>query len=203
MHDHNHNHEHAHGHPIPMDRASHLMNPQRLETTISEEDLARLLALRGDEDVVDLGSGVGFYTDRIAALTTGIVYALDVQPEMHDLYRSRGVPGNVRLVVGDVKRLDLPAASLDVACSIATWHETDGVVDLAGLARALRPRGRLVIVDWRKEPDSTEDGPPLEIRFTKEEVAASLEPHFRVVSTEDLGANMLVVVAVRSSVPGG
>jgi hypothetical protein len=86
---------------------------------------------------------------------------------------------------------------VDVACSIATWHETDGVVDLGGLARALRPGGRLVIVDWRKEPDSTEGGPPLDIRFSKEEVAGSLGPHFRVVSAEDQGPNMLVVVAVR------
>ena len=66
------------------------MDPSRLETQLSEHDLARLLALRGDEDVVDLGSGAGFYTDRIAALTTGTVYALDIQPEMHEFYRSRG-----------------------------------------------------------------------------------------------------------------
>ena len=192
-------HDHA---PFSPDRAQRLTDPLRLDTQLSEQDLARLLALRGDEDVVELGSGAGFYTDRIAALTTGTVYALDFQPEMHEYYRSRGLPANVRLVSGDVTGLELPAASLDVACSISTWHETDGVIDLTGLARALRPGGRLVIVDWRKEPDSAENGPPLDMRFNKEEAAASLTPHFRAASAEDLGRFMFAVVATRVDLPG-
>lgn len=192
-------HQHA---PLPPHRAARLTDPHRLETQLSEQDLARLLALRGDEDIVDLGSGVGFYTDRIAALTTGIVYALDFQPEMHEFYRSRGVPANVRLVHGDLTHLEFPAASLDVACSVAVWHETPGVMDLVGLARALRPDGRLVIVDWRKEPDGLDDGPPLDIRFDKEEVVGSLAPYFRAVSAEDLGREMFAVVAVRVDLPG-
>ena len=187
---------------ISPDRARRLMDPRRLDTQLSEPDLARLLGLRGDEDVVDLGSGAGFYTDRIAALTTGIVYALDIQPEMHEFYRSRGLPANVRLVTGDVTGLEFPAASLDVACSISTWHESGGVIDLAGLARALGPRGRLVIVDWRKEPDSAESGPPLDIRFSKEEVVASLAPYFRALSAEDLGRFMFAVVATRVDLLG-
>ena len=101
------NHDHHH---ISPDHAQRLLDPSRLETQLGEDDLVRLLALRGDEDVIELGSGPGFYTDRIAALTTGTVYALDIQPEMLDFYRSRGVPDNVRLVLGDVTRLDLPAS---------------------------------------------------------------------------------------------
>lgn len=178
------------------------MDPSRLETQLSEHDLTRLLALRGGEDVVELGSGAGFYTDRLAALTTGTVYALDIQPEMHEFYRSRGLPANVRLVLGDVTRLELPQASLDVACSISTWHESGGVIDFEGLARALRPGGRLVIVDWRKDADNLEHGPPIDIRFSKEEVASSLGPRFRALSTEDLGQFMFAVVAVRADQRG-
>jgi SAM-dependent methyltransferase len=187
----------AHQHHISPDRAQRLLDPGRLETQLNEHELVRLLALRGDEDVIELGSGPGFYTDRIAALTTGIVYALDIQPEMLEFYRSRGTPDNVRLVPGDVTQLDLPAASLDVACSISTWHESGGVIDLAGLARALRPGGRLVVVDWRKDVGALENGPPLEIRFDKEEVAAVLSPLFRPLSVENLGQFMFAVVAAR------
>ena len=188
----------AHQHPISPSHAQRLLDPSRLETQLGEHDLVRLLALRGDEDVIELGSGPGFYTDRIAALTTGIVYALDIQPEMLEFYRARGTPDNVRLVLGDVANLDLPAAGLDVACSISTWHESGGSVDLAGLARALRPGGRLVIVDWRKDVGALEKGPPLEIRFDKEEVTAALSPHFLPVSAENLGQFMFAVVAVRA-----
>ena len=100
--DHDHGHRHAGDTPHRLQR---LNDPRRLETQVSEHDLARLLALRGDEDVLDLGSGTGFYTDRIAALTTGTVYAVELQPEMNDHYRERGVPANVRLVHGDITAL--------------------------------------------------------------------------------------------------
>jgi SAM-dependent methyltransferase len=195
---HSHGHDHDHDHRISPERAQRLLDPSRLETQLGEDDLARLLALRGDEDVIELGSGPGFYTDRIAALTTGTVYALDIEPVMFEVYRAKGVPDNVRLVLGDVTRLDLPAASVDVACSISTWHESGGVIDLAGLARALRAGGRLVIVDWRRGTDSLEHGPPMDIRFDKEEVVASLAPYFRPLQVEDLGRFMFAVVAARA-----
>ncbi len=173
------------------------MDPNRLETQLSEAHLARLLALHGDEDVIELGSGAGFYTDRIAAMTSGTVYALDLQPQMHEFYRSRGLPGNVRLIVGNVTDLgDLPPASLDVACSISTWHESGGVIDLPGLARALRPQGRLVVVDWRRN-DLSGSGPPLSTRFSKEDVAEYVAPCFRVTSSEDLGEHMFALVGVK------
>jgi len=196
---HPHGNEHGggdHGH-ISAGHAARLMDPERLLTQLSEPELARLLALRGDEDVIELGSGAGFYTDRIAALTTGRVTGLDIQHGMHDFYRARGLPPNVRLILGDVTQLDLPAGSLDVAVSISTWHESDGVIDLAGLARALRAGGRLVVVDWRRNAAAAEHGPPVEMRFVKEQVIASLTPHFRLLTSEDLGQNMFAVVAVR------
>lgn len=183
------------------DRAHRLDDPRRLETQLSEADLARLLALRGDEDLIDLGSGTGFYTDRMAALTTGTVYAVELQPEMHEQHRARGVPANVRLVPGDITDLAAVAVEptgVDVACTIATWHEIRGRLDLAGLAKILRPEGRLVVVDWRKDPASWDSGPPADIRFTKEEVVASLRHYFPDAHAEDLGNFMFAVVARRS-----
>ncbi len=187
-------HDHVHFQP---QWGRRLNNPRRLETQLSDQDLARLLALRGDEDLIDLGSGTGFYTDRMAALTTGIVYAVELQPEMSDLYRERGVPTNVRLIPGDVTCLSLAPASADVACCIATYHETEGRLDLQGLARILRPRGRLIVIDWRKDPESWESGPPEGIRYGKEEVARSFSPYFKATLAQNLGRFMFVVAADR------
>jgi ubiquinone/menaquinone biosynthesis C-methylase UbiE len=194
MHDHEQRDDHR---PISLHRAHRLNDERRLVDQVSEHDLARLLALRGDEDVADLGSGTGFYTDRIAALTTGTVYAVDLQPEMNDAYRERGVPGNVRLVLGDITGLSLEPESVDVACTIATWHETGGKVDLPGLVRILRPRGRLVVIDWRQDPESWESGPPADLRFSKEEVAQSLAPFFAAIEAENLGRFMFAVIGAR------
>jgi SAM-dependent methyltransferase len=184
------------GHIQPT-HAHRLNDPRRLETQLSEQDLARLLALRGDEDLVDLGCGTGFYTDRMAALTGGLVYGVELQPEMIELYRQRGLPANVRLVQGDVTNLGLTPGSADVACCISTFHETGGHLDLPGLHRILRPGGRLVIVDWRSDPESWESGPPGEVRFGKQEVAEGLEPYFASQLVEDLGRFMFAIVARR------
>lgn len=187
--------------PRHPDRARRLTDPRRLETQLSEHALARLLALAGHEDLVDLGSGPGFYTDRMAALTSGTVYALELVPELQDHHRARGVPANVRLVLGDMTRLDLAPESVDVAVSIATWHETGGIIDLAGVVSALRPGGRLLVVDWRRDAESWNDGPPADQRFSKEEVAAAMAPGFAVTHSENLGPNMFAVVAERRERP--
>ena len=193
------------GHDAPSPaRLQRLNDVGRLQNQVSEAELARLLALRGDEDVIDLGSGTGFYTDRIAALTAGQVYAVELLPEMNDHHRERGVPVNVRLVLGDITALPLgPAtggstlepASADVACTIATWHEIQGRLDLPGVAKILRPQGRLVVIDWRRDAESWESGPPMDQRYSDAEVAESLAPYFTVTSVENVGRFMFAVTA--------
>jgi SAM-dependent methyltransferase len=170
---------------FPKHHASRLNDTRRLHDQVSEQDLARLLDLRGSEDVADLGSGTGFYTE--------------IQPELSSAYRERGVPTNVRLVLGDMTALSLPPASVDVACTIATWHEIGGRLDLPGLLEILRPQGKLIVIDWRRDPDSWESGPPADLRSTKEEVVTALAPYFAEASAENLGRFMLAVVAKREA----
>ena len=128
-------------------------------------------------------------------MTSGTVYAVELQQEIADMYRTRGVPENVKLVQGDITHLSLPAGCADVAISIATYHEVGGKLDLPGLAEALRPGGRLVIVDWRSDPESWEGGPPAEVRSSKEETAANLAPYFAATQRENLGRFMFAVAA--------
>lgn len=113
---------------MDMERLFHPGGAKRLDdaerlTFLSEETLVSLLALSGSEDIVDVGSGTGFYTNRLAAHTTGTVWAVEVQPEMMERHISRGVPYNVRLVLADARLLPLPQASVDRAVSIYTYHE--------------------------------------------------------------------------------
>jgi len=181
------------------DRARRLNETGRLETQVSKESLSRLLDLRGSEDVADLGSGTGFYTDIVAGLTSGLVYAVEFQTEMIDAYRKRGLPWNVSLVPGDIRRLPLLEDSIDAAYSIAVYHETRGDLGLPSLLPALRSPGRLVIIDWRSDPETWESGPPTRLRFDKEDVAASLRPFFQTVTAENVGRFMFAVVAYGKS----
>ncbi|MHB0980832.1 MAG: phosphatase PAP2 family protein [Thermoleophilia bacterium] len=175
-------------------RAAVLEDERRLQL-LSEESLARLLRLEGDEDVADLGSGTGFYSDRIARLTRGTVYAVEMQLEMQEMHRAKDLPGNVELVLADLDELPLADDSIDRAFSVNTFHESHGPEGLERLARALRPGGLFVIVDWRRAEEAAEFGPPLAHRLETAQVRDLLAPWFDVLEEEVVSVPLFAVVA--------
>lgn len=185
---------HVDGKIFPHHRAAVLDDENRL-LLLSEDDLRRLLSLEGSEDVADLGSGSGFYTNRVAAWTSGRVYAVELQSEMQDIHKRNGVPANVETVLASADELPLKAASIDRAMSINTFHEAHAPEGLRRLAEALRTDGLFVIVDWRRSPDAAEHGPPLKNRMSVDEVREALAPWFEVVSHEMVSPPFFAVVA--------
>ena len=113
----------------------------------STEELLSLLAPAPGEELADLGSGTGFYTDPIAERVAK-VHAVDVQPVMHDMYDEKGIPGNVQPVTAAVADLPFEDGALDGIFSTMTYHEFSGEEAMAEIERVLRPGGRIVVVDW-------------------------------------------------------
>lgn len=175
-------------------KAAVLDDAGRLEW-LSEETMARLLRLDGHEDVADLGSGSGFWANRVAAWTTGRLYAIELQQEMLDIHRRNGVPQNVELILADAGVLPLAEGSIDRAFSVNTFHESHGSKGLELLDRALRSGGLFVIVDWRRDPEAAVQGPPLEHRLSEAEVRAALDPWFEVIEEELVSVPFFAVVA--------
>ncbi|MHC3438899.1 class I SAM-dependent methyltransferase [Natrialbaceae archaeon A-gly3] len=149
-------------HTFPIDRADALEDPARYRFC-SREELLSMLDLDAEAVVADLGSGTGFYTDDIAPFAE-TVYAVDVQEEMHDIYREKGVPEPVEFVTAEVSSLPFAEDHLDGAFSVMTHHEYASGETFAELARVLRPGGRLVTVDWSAD-GAGEDGPSTDERF--------------------------------------
>jgi ubiquinone/menaquinone biosynthesis C-methylase UbiE len=147
-------------HTFDSDRAADLEDAAVRYRYCSREELHALLAPHSGMVVADLGSGTGFYTDDIAPHVDR-VYAVDVQAEMHDRYREKGVPEGVELVAADAADLPVADDALDAAVSTMTFHEFADPDALAEVARVLRPGGRLVTVDWDRN-GAGEDGPPRE-----------------------------------------
>jgi protein-L-isoaspartate O-methyltransferase len=139
--------------------ADWLTRPER----IAEEQPDRMLAaihLAPGMSVADIGAGVGYHALRIAPIVgpTGRVYATDIQPEMLTMLRKetaqRGVVNIVPVLSGDVTT-GLPAASIDVALMVDVYHELGQPERfLAALKEALKPGGRLVLVEFRGEDPS-------------------------------------------------
>lgn len=137
----------------------------------SREELLAALSPAGDV-VVDVGSGTGFYTDDVAAAADR-VYAVDVQEEMHDMYREKGVPDDVELVTAGADDLPLPDGEADAVFSTMTYHEYHSPGALAEVRRVLSPGGRFVNVDWSAD-GTGEAGPPTDQRYGPDDVREHL-----------------------------
>lgn len=149
-------------HTYPVERAPGLEEPSRYRY-LSREELLSALDLAGDEQVVDLGSGTGFYTDDVAPFAER-VHAVDLQAEMHELYREKGLPANVTPVTADVADLPFEDGECDAAVTTMTYHEFHSEAALAEVRRVLGPGGRFVVVDW-SAAGSGEEGPPTGERY--------------------------------------
>jgi len=130
---------------------------ERLERQAEERpDLVlAALELKPGMTVADIGAGSGFYSWRMGMRVgeKGTVYALDIQPEMIEVLKKQMVErgaSNVKAVLGTTTDPHLPAASLDLALMVDVYHELEFPYEmLAAIARALKPGGRLVLVEYR------------------------------------------------------
>jgi len=124
--------------------------------------------------VADIGAGSGWFTIRLARRVgpQGLVYAEDVQPEMINAITRRvqreGLT-NVRAVRGQNSDPRLPPGSLDAVLVVDAYHEVeDRGTMLANLARALKPQGRIGVIDFKL--DGTGPGPAPDERVSPDVV---------------------------------
>ncbi len=139
--------------------------------------------------VADIGAGSGWFTIRLARRVgpQGLVYAEDVQPEMINAITRRvqreGLT-NVRAVRGQNSDPRLPPGSLDAILVVDAYHEVeDRVTMLKNLARALKPQGRIGVVDFKL--DGTGPGPSPDERVSPDVVVKdAAKAGLRLVSQE-------------------
>ncbi len=119
--------------------------------------ILELLALEGDETVVDSGCGSGYYTLPLAKqLPTGLVEAVDLSNAMlkvlgKRLKRSRLID-RVNITKGDCEALPLGDGTAHAGIIIAALHHLDHPHKaIEELYRVLQPGGRVVAVDWNPE----------------------------------------------------
>lgn len=133
-----------------------LERPER-ETEERPDLLTPALNVQPGQVVADLGAGSGYHTWRLAKAVgpAGRVYAVDIQLEMLDALRQRMAARqvtNVVTVLGTVEDPKLPDTALDLVLLVDVYHEFSHPREmLAGVRRALKPGGRIVLVEFRAE----------------------------------------------------
>jgi ubiquinone/menaquinone biosynthesis C-methylase UbiE len=148
------------GRPIARTMSFHGADWLVRESRIQEEQPERMLdalGLRPGDVVADIGAGVGYTSERIARRVgpTGKVLATDIQPEMLAMLKQRMKAGNVTNVVPILcTQTDtrLPEGQVDLAIMVDVYHECSRPdLVLRGIHKALKPGGRLVLVEFRGE----------------------------------------------------
>jgi predicted methyltransferase len=178
--------------------ASWLDRASRVQEEAPEQALA-LIGLRPGMVVADVGAGSGYMTTRIARLVgpTGRVYAEDIQPAMLRIVQEKAKAEqltNIALVLGTDVDAMLPAASVDLALLVDVYHEFQHPQEmLRSVHRSLRPDGRLVLVEYRKEDPTIPIAPThrMSVADAKAEVEAEGFTFDRTV--EDLPRQHIIV----------
>ena len=164
--------------PICAD-AGWLTRPDR-DTTEQPERVLDALHIRPGSTVADVGAGVGYFTWRLAKRVgpAGKVIAVDVQQKMLDLMaeevKKRNIT-NVEMVLGGVRDPRLPDGAVDLALLVDVYHElSEPEVIMSHIRQSLKPDGRLVLVEYRKEDPSI---PILPLhKMSVEDVRSEIEP---------------------------
>ena len=134
------------------------------------DEIVAALNLTGDETVLDLGAGSGYFTFRFArALPRGLVLATDTEPEMvrhiHHQVLAEGLD-NVRVEFVQPGDPAVPAAT-DLVFICDVLHHVPAPGDwLRKIAEQLRPGARLVLIEFR-EGDLPE-GPPESMKISRQ-----------------------------------
>ena len=185
--------------------AAWLDRPEREESERPEEVLDAL-GIQPGMVVADIGAGTGYFALRLARRVgkQGKVIATDVQPEMiatlHGRASAAGLDNvDVRVVTDtDAK---LPAAQVDLALLVDVYHELgDPAATMKQVRTALKPTGRLVLVEYRGEDPAV----PIraEHKMTLAQVRRELEPMgFRFVESMEFLPVQRIIVFVRDDAP--
>jgi ubiquinone/menaquinone biosynthesis C-methylase UbiE len=172
--------------------AEWLERPEREEEERTDL-LVETLDLKPGLAVADVGAGSGYFSWRMAKRvgSEGAVYAVEIQQEFLDLLmanmKKRRVDEIVKPVLGTVQDPKLPPSALDLVLLVDVYHEFDYPYEMTqAMARALKPGGRLVFVEYRGEDPSVPIKPLHKMTVAQVKKEMSVHPALkfdRVIAT--------------------
>ncbi|QDS86354.1 Demethylmenaquinone methyltransferase [Rosistilla ulvae] len=120
-------------------------------------------AIQPGERIADVGAGTGFYSQLFAKTTgwDGWVYSVDIAPNFLQHIASRATADgieNLTPVLGTDVSIRLPSESVDLVFICDTYHHFEKPMQsLASIYRALKPGGRLVLIDFDRIPGKSRE----------------------------------------------
>lgn len=128
------------------------------EVYAARDAVLQACRVKAGERIADVGAGTGFYSQLFAkrAGLGGWVYSVDISPKFLQhiaKQASRDQVENLTPVLGTDTSIRLPLESVDLVFICDTYHHfEEPSAMLASIRRALRPGGRLVLIDFERIP---------------------------------------------------
>lgn len=149
--------------------------------------------IRPGMDIADIGAGTGFFTRLFApkVVPGGTVYAIDISKSFIDnilrTCQEQGI-SNVKGIVNTHTDIGLPANSIDLAFITDTYHHFEYPQQtLASVHQALRKDGRVIIIDFRRDPRTSSNWVMQHVRGDKQQVIQELqEAGFKLLEDKPL-----------------
>ena len=148
-----------------------LEDPQR-DAWQKPHEVVMALDLKPTETVADIGAGSGYFTRRFA-MHAAKVYAVDIDAKLLET-AMKDAPKNVEAVLAAPDDPKLPPASVDMIffCDVL-HHIANRPACYPKLAKALKPGGRIVVIDFYKKPLPL--GPPESMKISEDEMIAEMQ----------------------------
>ncbi|MCY0861280.1 MAG: class I SAM-dependent methyltransferase [Metallosphaera prunae] len=140
-----------------------LLDPERKKFEDPEKFIPSLL--HGNEVVVDMGCGPGYYCPVLEEYSLKL-YCIDLSKEALDIAKTRVKKSSTVFLNEPSEHTSLPPSSVDVVVFSSSFHDMDREGTYKEVMRILKPCGRVIIVDWRKDAPF---GPPVHIRMSRED----------------------------------
>ncbi|HET6675809.1 MAG TPA: class I SAM-dependent methyltransferase [Nitrospiraceae bacterium] len=176
-------HEHRHQHRLP-NVTEYLDRLDRAERDVDQKpaEVIHALDLKPGMAVADLGSGSGYFTRRFRERVApgGMVYAIDVEPKALEYIQTHLGPAErpasgITFIHADPDESKLAPESVDLLFLCNTYHHIENRSRyFSRAARAIRPGGRLAIIDFYADRRSGELGFPKDHLISREQVIDEL-----------------------------
>lgn len=164
--------QHQHHPPRSAGEYAKVLEDPKRDAWQKPHDVLMALKLRPDEAIADIGAGSGYFTRRFAN-HAGAVYAVDISRDLLAIIDKGGNP-KIKTVLATAEDPKLAAGSVDTIFICDVLHHIDhrGAY-YAKLNEALKPGGRIVIIDFYKKQLPV--GPPVSMKLSEEQVIGELQ----------------------------
>ncbi len=138
-----------------------VLERERRDVITHREAIVAALELAPGMEVADVGAGTGAFLEPVSAAvgSEGRLYAVDIAPPFLEHLRARAEAAgldNVEVIEGSDRSINLPPASVDLLFMCDVYHHLEyPSLYLRSLRQALRPGGRMIIVEFDKVPGKT------------------------------------------------